>query len=100
MEPGRFRPRPRPTDKEIRPVDRREYADLSAMRLNAQAQKYDGFTPAGRVFGRTPEMPIGTADNPFFSDFTNPEDPTVARAQKAIAKLSEIENSSLESDFN
>ena len=37
-------------------------------------QQYDGFTPARRVFGGTPELPVGAVGYPHSRDFTNPND--------------------------
>ena len=42
------------------------------LRLNSQVPRYDGFTPAQRVPGRTPKMPTGAVGNPFRDDFENP----------------------------
>ena len=75
MEAERCRPRLRPTDKQIRPVDWEVYSALITLRVNSQVPKYDGFTPRRRVFGRTPKMPLGAAGNPIFCDFTNQDRP-------------------------
>ena len=50
----------------------KEFSAMATMHLNSQVQQYGGFTPGGRVFGRTPKLPIEAAGNPFFEDFMNP----------------------------
>ena len=45
-------------------------------------------------------MPIGAVGNLFFNAFTNPADSPVTQTQQVLAKLSEIQKSTLESDFN
>ena len=86
--------------KKTRPVDRQGYAAITMLQLNSQVQEYDGFTPVRRVSGRAPKMAIGSVDNPFFNDFTNPEDSPVAQTHQVLAKLRDIRKSSLEIDFN
>ena len=56
------------------------------LHLNAQSRQYDGFTPGHRVFGRTPEIPIGTVGNPFRLDFTKPGGPSATQTHQAVAK--------------
>ena len=46
---------------------------MTTMRLNSQAQQFDGLTPGHIVFGVTPIMPIGTVGDPHFEDFMNPK---------------------------
>ena len=57
------------------------------LRLNSQARQYAGFTPARRVAGRAPEIPIGKVGNPFYNDFANPTYPPATQANQVIAKL-------------
>ena len=73
--------------KQIKSVDWRAYAALTMLNLNSHAQQYDGFTTDRRVFGRTPEMPIGTVDNPSWVDFTNHTNHTVTQTHQALLKL-------------
>ena len=73
--------------KQIGPVDWQEYAALTMLQLNPPVRQYDGFTPAWRVCGRKPEMPIGTVDSPFYIGFTNPENAPVTQTHHALAKL-------------
>ena len=49
----------------------REFAAMAKMRLNSQVRQYGGFTPGGKVSGRTPKLPIGAARSPF-SGFHEP----------------------------
>ena len=44
---------------------------MTMMRLNSQVNQYDGSTPGKGVFGRSPKLPIRTADNAHFRDFAN-----------------------------
>ena len=44
---------------------------MTMAHLNSQVQQFGGFTPGKRVFGGNPKMPIGTAGDPHFEDFTN-----------------------------
>ena len=55
---------------------------MAMMHLNSQVQKYGGFAHGRRIFGRAPKLPIGTAGNPFFGDFTNPAGAPTAKTQK------------------
>ena len=82
------------------PVDCAEYAALTMLRLNSQVRQYDCFTPARRVCGRTPEMPIGAVGNPFNIDLTNPENSSVTHTRPVIAKLREVQKASSENDIN
>ena len=60
--------------KKLNNKEWKEFSPMTMMHLNSQVRQYGGFTPGQRVFGRTPKLPIGTIDNPFFWDFTNPAD--------------------------
>ena len=82
----------------IETADWEEYASMCTMRLNPQVQQYDGFTPARRVSGRTPKLPIGAVGSPDLCDFANPNDSTETQTRAALVKLGEIQRSSLESD--
>ena len=84
--------------KKIEPVDWQEYAVMCMLRMGSKVQQYDGFTPGHRVSRRTEKLPIGTVDNPNFSDFTNRNESKVTQTHQAHVKLREIQNASLESD--
>ena len=59
---------------------------------------YGGFTHGRRVSGRTPELPIGAVDNPFFDDFMNHADAPVAKTQNLISMIHDIRHASLKAD--
>ena len=44
---------------------------MCTLHLNSQERQYGVFAPGRRVFGRAPEMPIGTSGNPNSPDFTH-----------------------------
>ena len=73
---------------------------MAALHLNSQVQQYDGFTPGQRVFGRTPKLPIGAADNPNFTDFANPTTAPTAESLNLINTIFQIRKASSEADFN
>ena len=72
---------------------------MAMMHMNSQVQQYDGFTPGQRVFGRTPKLPIGSIDNPFFGDFTNPAEAPATKTQNLTSAIYEIRQASLKADF-
>ena len=68
-------------------VVRQEYASSGTLHLNYKVQ-YECFTPGKRDTGRTPQMPVWAADNPFFfCDFTNRNDSPSTQTKKAILNL-------------
>ena len=88
------------TNRQIRPLGWQKYDALSMLHLNSKVQRYDCFTPGQRVFGRTHKLPIGTARNPNYSDFTHTKDDPVTQTHQVLAKLIELREASLESDFD
>ena len=76
------------------------FASMATMRLNTQVRKFGGFAPGHRVFGRTPEMPICTTDNPHFEDFTNPKDAPTSKNQWLIGVIRKIRHAPPNADFS
>ena len=72
---------------------------MTMMHMNSQVQQYGGFTPGQRVFGRTPKLPIGATDNPFFEDFMNPAEAPATEKRNSIVAIYEIRQASLKEDF-
>ena len=72
---------------------------MITMPLNSQVRQYDGFTPGRRVFGRTPEVPIGAVGNPFFEYLMNPAAAPTAKTQNLISTLFKLRQASLNADF-
>ena len=71
----------------IETVDWSDYASMCAMRLNAQVQRYDGFTPGRRrVVGRTPKWPIAKAGSPNLRDFTSANDSPSTQTRDLLLK--------------
>ena len=73
-------------NKQIRPVDWKEYDALSTVHLNSQVDQYDGFMPGRRVSGRSPENAIGAVDNPLGGDFTNTSKSPFAHTRRDLSK--------------
>jgi len=69
------------------------------MHLNSQLQQSGGFTPVQRVFGRTPELPIGAIGNPFFGYFMNQAEAHTAETRNLISAIYEIRHASSKADF-
>ena len=69
------------------------------MRLNSQVQPYGGFTPGRRVFGRTPQLPIGPICNPFLGYFMNLAGAPTAKRRNLISAIYEIRHASLTAHF-
>ena len=86
-------------NKQMRPVDWKEYDAFSMLRLNSEVKQYDGFTPRHRVFGRTPKMPTGAVSNPGFCDFANPKGSPFTQTHQVLAKPKEIQKSSVRRHF-
>ena len=85
--------------KKLSNTELKEFSSMTMMHMYSQVQHYDGFTPGQRVFGRTPKLPIGTIDNPFFEDFMNPVDAPAAKTQNLISTIYEIRQASPKADF-
>ena len=51
-------------------------------------------------FGRTPKVPIGAADNPYFEDFRNRKEAPTAKTHQLLGAIREIRQSSLNADFS
>ena len=70
------------------------------MHLNAQVWQFGGFAPGGRVFGRTPKMPMGAVANPHLADFMNPKGAHATETNHFLGIMRRIRQSSLTAYFN
>ena len=68
--------------------------------LDSQVQQFGGFTPGKRVFGLDPEIPIGTAGSPHFSDFMNPKAPRKTKTHRLVGGIRQIRQASAVADFD
>ena len=77
-----------------------EFGATNTMRLNSQAQKFDGCATGKRVFGRTPKMTIGTVRGLHFDDSMNPMEPQTTKTHHLLGVIRKIRQASVTEDFN
>ena len=77
-----------------------EFAEMAMMRLNAQVRQFGGFTPGGRVFGRTQKMSTGAVGNPHFADFMNPVGAPTTKSHHSIGVIQQTRQASLIAYFS
>ena len=73
---------------------------MTTMHLNSQVQKGGGCAHGLRVFGRTPNVPIGRVPNPHFSGFVNHKAARAIETHHLHVVIHQIRQASLTGDFN
>ena len=80
--------------------ERMALAAMTTMRLNSKVRRFGGFTPGRKVFGWTPEMPIGAVGSPHFEDFMSPVEAPNTKTHHLIRGIQQIRHASLIADFS
>ena len=65
---------------------------MCILHLDSQSRQYGGFPSWGRVFGRTPKLPIGAVSNPNFNDFMYQNEPQAVQTQNASVRLMPVQS--------